>query len=89
MYNWKLRRRTPYTEAGIRRMRCARCGKPARYQWNICADNNYYRPLCEVCDVQLNALVLAWVGHPDGHALLRQYALEKGISVHKLKEIVG
>ena len=57
-------RRTPYTERGIRRIPCARCGAPSSTQWQVCADGNQYRGLCIDCDVALNALVLGWMGLP-------------------------
>lgn len=31
-------RRQPYTEIGVRRVPCTRCGEPAEYQWQVCAD---------------------------------------------------
>ena len=67
------RRRRPYTEAGIRRKRCVRCGAQANATWEICADGNYKRPLCTACDVALNRLVLEWVGHPDVEVLMERY----------------
>lgn len=54
-------RTKPYSEIGIRRVPCARCGKPSRYQWQICADDNVYRGLCPDCDVELNTMVMRWV----------------------------
>lgn len=56
-------RRTPYTEIGVRRVKCFRCGKPAVYQWNICSDGGY-RPICPSCDVKLNRLVLSFMKFP-------------------------
>jgi hypothetical protein len=58
---WGHGRRKPYTEIGIRRMPCARCGKPSRFQWQICADGRLFRPLCAECDVELNEMVMRWV----------------------------
>ncbi len=43
-------RRKPYTARGIVRLACFRCGRPARFQWSICADGNVQRPLCGECD---------------------------------------
>lgn len=57
-------RKTPYTDRGVRRLPCTRCGKPALTQWQICADGNQYRPLCLACDHRLNAMVMKWVGLP-------------------------
>lgn len=67
-------RREPYTDAGIRRLPCFRCGEPARFQWNACSDLNRWRPLCTSCDVALNAMVLRWMGHPDAESLIAAYA---------------
>ncbi len=58
-------RRKPYTEGDIERLPCFRCGKPAQQQWQICADDNLYRPICRDCDLALNELVLRWMGFPD------------------------
>lgn len=66
-------RRAPYTDRGIRRLPCYRCGAPAAFQWQVCADGNLYRPLCSVCDVALNALVLRWMGAPDAEARVAAY----------------
>lgn len=70
-------RRKPYTEIGIRRMRCARCGAKAQYQWQICADRRQYRPLCAACDVALNELVMRWVWGDAREDDLRRYREEK------------
>ena len=70
-------RKQPYTDIGIRRLPCARCGKPARFQWQICSDGNLYRPLCTQCDIALNALVLRWIGDPDADAKIAAYRQTK------------
>lgn len=76
---WWLRRRLqrpgrrPYTEAEIAGENCFRCGSPAQHQWQTCADDNTWRPLCWACDVELNRLVLDWVGHPDRDRLMLAY----------------
>lgn len=57
-------RRRPYTDQGIKRLSCLRCGRPARTQWQVCGDGNQYRPLCEDCDVALNQMVMEWAGLP-------------------------
>lgn len=54
-------RTKPYTDIGIRRLKCVRCGKRAETQWQICADGNQYRPLCWDCDVALNRMVMIWM----------------------------
>lgn len=68
------RRKQPYTLAGIRQLKCMRCGSPAFSQWQVCADRNNYRPLCKACDIALNAMVLDWMGHPKAKELTRAYA---------------
>lgn len=30
-------------------------------QWQICADGQTYRPICKLCDVLLNELVVRWI----------------------------
>ena len=69
-------RRRPYTAIGIRRLPCTRCGSPSRFQWQICSDGNLYRPLCAACDVELNRMVLEWVGFPDWREKLARYERE-------------
>lgn len=66
-------RKTPYTEIGVRRLKCFRCGKRATQQWTICADGNQYRPLCNSCDVELNDVVLEFMRHPDRDRLMAEY----------------
>lgn len=75
--NWTTSRRNPYTETGIKRLACARCGGPARFQWTICADGNNFRPMCAPCDVALNRMVLKWIGHPETKRLMTRYAAKK------------
>ncbi len=58
-------RRKPYTQIGIARIPCVRCGEKAHHQWQVCADNRIYRPLCLSCDFKLNRLVLKWANDPD------------------------
>jgi hypothetical protein len=70
---WGPGRREPYTEIGIRRMPCARCGKPARFQWQICADDRLFRTLCAECDVTLNEMVMRWVWGDRREADIARY----------------
>lgn len=67
----------PYTETGIRRVKCYRCkARPATQQWNICADapgSRIYRAVCTECDIDLNRLVLDWLGDPEIEAKMRAY----------------
>jgi len=71
-------RKKPYTTIGVKRCKCARCGKPARYQWQICADGNIYRPLCTECDIELNEMVLKWAGFPDWESMMQEYRRKVG-----------
>jgi hypothetical protein len=57
-------RKKPYTEIGISRIPCVRCGQPACYQWQVCADDSLFRPLCKDCDVELNEMVMRWAFPP-------------------------
>jgi hypothetical protein len=74
---WERRRAQPFTERGVRRLSCIRCAEPAEFQWQICSDGNNYRPLCASCDVDLNRLVLEWMGHPQADDLACRYAEQK------------
>lgn len=67
-------RRKPYTEIGIRRTTCVRCGATPSQQWNICADGNVYRPICVECDIEINRLVLEFIGDPDVNPKIKRYA---------------
>ena len=71
---WKLHGRSkPYTQIGIERLPCFRCGSPSYHQWQICADNNLFRPVCDKCDIELNKLVLEWMGFDDAQEKLIDY----------------
>ena len=54
----------PYTEVGIKRVPCFRCGNPSFHQWQVCSLNNEYKGLCSDCDIELNRLVLNFMGIP-------------------------
>lgn len=71
-------RRHPYTQIGIRRLKCFRagCSNRAATQWQICADGRAFRPLCLECDVELNRMVLEWAGFPDAAEKLARYILK-------------
>jgi len=53
-------RKTPYTQIGIRRLPCARCGATSTSQWQVCANGNRYLGICRACDVALNEVVLTF-----------------------------
>jgi len=66
-------RKKPYTQIGIRRLRCFRCGGKTQEQWQICADGNIYRPICLKCGIELNEMVLKWMGFPDWKEKFEKY----------------
>lgn len=66
-------RKEPYTEIGILRLPCFRCGDPSRFQWQVCADKCLYRPICETCDIELNKMVLRWMGDPEAERKIEEY----------------
>ena len=69
-------RRKPYTERGIRRVPCKRCGRPSRQQWQICSLNNAYFGACDNCDVELNRLVLEFFQIPNRKRIIGAYVAE-------------
>jgi hypothetical protein len=70
-------RRKPYTEIGIKRIPCRRCGKPSKYQWQCCANDNRWFGLCSECDIELNRfLLIDFFNLPNGAALLAKYEAE-------------
>lgn len=67
------KRSKPYTEIGIKRVKCFRCPNRAAQQWQICADGNVYRPICSQCDVVLNYLVMDFMEMPDRDEKIQLY----------------
>ncbi len=77
MSNSKVRRsgrRKPYTEVGVRRKSCSRCGKPASTQWQCCANESRWSPLCAQCDVRLNEIAVRFMRLLGAETLLRRYS---------------
>jgi len=68
-------RKKPYTEIGVKRLPCVRCGEPAFMQWKACADG-LWRPICKACDFGLNELVLGFMKDTDYVTKLEKYAKE-------------
>lgn len=67
-------RRNPYIGIGIRRLKCFRCKKnEATQQWQVCADNNTFREICDSCDVDLNEMVLKFFRFTDWKEKLNKY----------------
>jgi hypothetical protein len=69
-------RKKPYTQIGIRRLNCsvAGCTNRAEHQWNCCANENRWMPICLEHDVDLNTRTLQWLGHPEADRLAAEYA---------------
>jgi transcription elongation factor Elf1 len=72
-------RTRPYTEAGIRRVPCVRCGARASAQWSVCALDNRYVAVCDECDVGLNAAALDYMNVPGADRIVAAYARAKGL----------
>jgi hypothetical protein len=66
-------RTKPYSKKGIKKVPCKRCGKPSTQQWNICADDNQFRGVCDKCDIALNLLVLKFFKFPDVKQKINKY----------------
>jgi hypothetical protein len=81
-------RKTPYTARGIQRKKCFRCGKKAETQWQICADDNIYRPLCRECDTELNIAVLRFMGFQTITLqwMINNYLVKQGWNRKELQE---
>ena len=58
-------RRRPYTDTGIGRVPCERCGAPSITQWQICATGNQWAGVCLECDIDLNRLVVEFMRLPS------------------------
>lgn len=69
-------RRKPYTEAGIKRVPCLRCGEASSYQWNICSLPGFHG-ICTPCDIALNRLVLHFMNVPTAADLAETYATSR------------
>ncbi len=71
----KYKRIKPYTQIGIRRLACYKCGKrPSVHQWQICADGNIWRPTCRKCDIELNKIVLEWLNDKKAAIKIEKYS---------------
>ncbi|HDY90108.1 MAG TPA: hypothetical protein ENH82_18570 [bacterium] len=71
-------RRKPYTELGLSRVPCLRCGKPSTQQWQICSLGNKWAGVCTKCDVALNKLVLKFMRIKNQKQIIKAYAVLKG-----------
>jgi len=53
--------------------KCFRCGKEGNQTWNICADGNKDKLICEECDIKLNELVLKFMGFRNWESKIKKY----------------
>lgn len=74
-------RSRPYTDIGISRVRCLRCDKPSSTQWRICATGSKWAGVCTDCDIELNALVVDFMGLPK--RLADEYEVDRRSAEHK------
>ena len=68
-------RRKPYTQIGIRRLKCcvSGCENRGEFQWQCCATGNLWMPLCVEHDIGMNQMALEYIGHPRTEALVEEY----------------
>jgi hypothetical protein len=66
-------RRKPYTQIGIGRVPCSRCGQPSVHQWQVCANGNRWLGVCLDCDIELNRVALEFMRVPSAAELLSAY----------------
>lgn len=57
----------------IEKLSCTRCGEQVKYQWNCCANDNRWIPLCVWCDIAVNEHVLKFFKIPDARQKLESY----------------
>jgi hypothetical protein len=57
--------------------KCYKCGKPANWSWNICADGNKIRWVCTECDIALNEMVLKFFGFRQWKSKMKRYKQKK------------
>jgi hypothetical protein len=67
----------PYTQRGIKRVPCIKCGQPSKYQWGICSNQNRNLPVCTDCDIELNKIFLDFANFPNKEELLHAYEKSK------------
>lgn len=67
----------PYTERGISRVSCIKCGQPSKYQWSICSNKNRNLAVCIGCDIELNKIFLNFANFSNKKELLQTYEESK------------
>lgn len=66
-------RSKPYTDKGLSRVPCLRCGKPSSQQWQICSLGNKWAGICIECDIDLNEYVLKFMRIKKWPAIMSKY----------------
>lgn len=69
----KRKRTKPYTEIGIRRVPCSRCGAPSHATWQVCAEGRHFLGVCLDCDIAVNEIVLDFMRIPGRKKIMREY----------------
>lgn len=82
--SWEASKKSPYKEDEISKNKCIRCEGQAKYQRQICSDDNNYRPICASCDIELNKLVLNFMKHPNKDSLSDDYK-NKVLNTNEIK----
>ncbi len=84
-------RTKPYTDIGIKRVPCLRCGAPSSQQWQICALGNRYYGVCNACDIKLNRKVLEFMNIPpkEIYCLIEEYKISKSLFLQELHKKAG
>lgn len=70
-------RSQPYTDEGLKRVPCRQCGQPSEHQWHLrpCAIGRMaWYGLCAEHDLELNRIVLEFMGVPGRERMLTDYA---------------
>ena len=69
-----------YTIEEIKKVPCFRCGGMGNQHWNICADDeNVNRVICVECDIELNKMVLIFMGFDNVDNLIENYKKKLGV----------
>ena len=68
-------RKEPYTQIGISRVPCKRCGKSSTQQWQICSLDNLYMGVCDNCDIELNEMTLRFFKIKGVKQIMTKYKL--------------
>ena len=74
-----MSRYKPYTNKGISRVPCAKCGKPSFHQWNICSLGKTFNAVCIECDIELNKLILNFFNVKNKSSILKKYINKQGV----------